>query len=43
MYFIIELQLKFSCDANFSQRDYVFNIFFWLQQSVEFLLSPLTC
>ena len=36
IYLIIELQLKFSLDARFSQRDQVFKIFFWLQQSVEF-------
>ena len=39
IYLIIELQLKFSLDARFSQRDKVFKIFFWLQQSVEFTVT----
>ena len=39
IYLIIELPLKFSFDAKFSQRDYVFKIFFWLLQSVEFILT----
>ena len=31
--------MKFSFDVRFSLRDYVFKMCFWLQQSMEFILT----